>query len=697
MAKTFEEELSEQRIQAEEAIRRTTSAMRQRDSRYRSSLSTETQTSEKETELERIVNRTPFMLTRCSGDLRYQFVSQAYAEMLGKSPDEIAGRPIVEVMGDKGFQTIRPHVESVLRGETVEYEDEVHFQGVGPRLLHVIYVPDTDEQANVIGWIASIVDITEHKRADEARRLSEHRERERAAELETVLDSIPTPVFIVHDPSGAHITGNRAANLLLRNAPGAEVSLSAPAEAKPRHFRATKDGRELRTDELPAQRAARGEAVQDFEFNIAFDDGTVRNVIGYGAPLQDAQGRPRGAVHVLIDITERKRSELQLAAAKADAEEANRAKDQFLAVLSHELRTPLTPIMLGVSTLRDRVGLDPAVRETLEMIRRSVEMEARLIDDLLDVSRIARGKIEPYKQRVKLATVIDRAVEVCRADLEAGELQFDLDIGAASTCWVEADAVRLQQVFWNLLKNAIKFTPRGGRIGVYCRLDGDHVVTEVSDSGIGIEADAMTRIFRAFEQEQRWTTGQFGGLGLGLAISEALIEMHGGTIEAHSDGRGKGATFRIRLPQASVGARAEAGETGAAQPAAVSALRILLVEDHPVTARMLEMALRADGHSVQSVGNVGAALELAERMEFDLLLSDLGLPDGSGHDLMRQLRQRGCSLPGIALTGFGQEGDIRRSAEAGFASHLTKPASREAIQSAIAAIMSRSQTPPNSP
>ncbi len=372
--------------------------------------------------------------------------------------------------------------------------------------------------------------------------------------------------------------------------------------------------------------------------------------------------------------------------AKAAAEQANRAKDHFLAVLSHELRTPLTPVVMGLSMLQDRPNLDTEMAETLEMVRRNVELEARLIDDLLDVSRIARGKIELSRSTVDLCAVIQRTVEVCKPDIEARRLHFDVDLGPAAPYWVEADVPRLQQVFWNLLKNAIKFTPQGGCVGIRCRPNEDHVFLEVNDSGMGIEPESLLRIFNAFEQVERSITRQFGGLGLGLAISKALVEMHGGTISAHSEGRGKGATFRVRLPLTAPASQPEVCAPPQRHVAAVRPLRILLVEDHGVTAKMMRMVLTTDGHTVETAGNVATALELAGQRAFDLLLSDLGLPDGSGHDLLRQLRERGHKFPGIALSGYGQEDDIRRSYEAGFAAHLTKPASREAVVEAVTSV-----------
>ena len=395
---------------------------------------------------------------------------------------------------------------------------------------------------------------------------------------------------------------------------------------------------------------------------------------------------------LIQDITERKGLEADLRAArdsaeraKAAAEQANRAKDHFLAVVSHELRTPLTPVVMGVSMLQDIPDLDPKVRQTLEMVRRNAEMEARLIDDLLDVTRIARGKLEVKRSPVEMSTVINRAVEVCTPDIEARRLQFGVDMGPAATYWVDADVARLQQVLWNLLKNAIKFTPHGGCVGIRCRQDENHVIVAVNDSGIGIEPEALSRVFNAFEQAERSITRQFGGLGLGLAISKALVEMHGGTISAHSEGRDKGATFRIRLPLTVPAGQPEVPVPVATPRRVLRPLHILLVEDHGVTAKMMQMVLTAEGHKVETAGDVATALELADRHTFDLLLSDLGLPDGSGHELMRQLRERGQEFPGIALSGYGQEEDIQRSREAGFAAHLTKPASREAVVDTIAA------------
>jgi two-component system, chemotaxis family, CheB/CheR fusion protein len=398
----------------------------------------------------------------------------------------------------------------------------------------------------------------------------------------------------------------------------------------------------------------------------------------------------------ITDITERREMEEELRAAKesadraqAAAEVANRAKDYFLAVLSHELRMPLTPVVMGVSMLQDRSDLDAGFRETLDMVRSNAEMEARLIDDLLDMSRITWGKVELHRERVALEEIIRRAVAACQPDIAAKSLALEFDTGTDAPYWVEVDAGRMQQVFWNLLKNATNFTPPGGRIRVRCRKDGSGssaVIVEVSDSGIGIAREAMPWLFNSFARAEHSMAQRFGGLGLGLTISKTLVEMHGGTIEAHSDGAGKGASFRVCLPRGDAAIRPEPPTAALGYDAPARRLTILLVEDHGATAKVLRLLLAKDGHDVEVAPDVAGALEAAGQQRFDLLLCDMGLPDGNGYDLLGELRARGYNFPGIALTGYGQQEDIRRSREAGFIAHLTKPVPRDRLLGAIAAV-----------
>jgi PAS domain S-box-containing protein len=382
--------------------------------------------------------------------------------------------------------------------------------------------------------------------------------------------------------------------------------------------------------------------------------------------------------------------------AREQAEAANRAKDHFLAVLSHELRTPLTPVVTGVQIVEadPDSSLSPDARETLAMIRRNVDLETRLIDDLLDITRMSRGKLRLDESIVDLHAKFLNVVAICDADIKGKRLALDLDLSARRH-HARADAARLQQVFWNLLKNAIKFTPEGGRITVRTADGpGGRMALEVIDTGIGIEPAALERIFDAFEQGEKSIARQYGGLGLGLAISKALVALHGGTIRAHSEGLNRGAAFKVELPAFDAPADAAAAPFGGDDaPDADRRLSILVVEDHYDTAYALERLLRAAGHQVRTTDCVATALAAADAQEFDVLISDIGLPDGSGLDLMRQLLARkppdAKPLKGIVLSGFGMEEDVRKSRQAGFVEHLTKPVNFARLRGTIEKIVAR--------
>ncbi|PYJ96150.1 MAG: hybrid sensor histidine kinase/response regulator, partial [Verrucomicrobia bacterium] len=327
---------------------------------------------------------------------------------------------------------------------------------------------------------------------------------------------------------------------------------------------------------------------------------------------------------------------------------SNLAKDQFLAMLSHELRTPLTPVLASAIALENEQALPENIQESTQIIRRNVELEARLIDDLLDLTRISRGKVQLNFEVVNAHTLLQNALEICQADIDRKHLVLRLDLDAHKV-YLQADPARLQQIFWNLIKNAVKFTPEGGQICVSTSNDaGDQLHVKVVDTGFGIEPESLPKIFDAFEQAG-WT--QFGGLGLGLAISKTLVDAHKGTITAESAGRNKGATFTLIFPTCE---KADARTAPAVSPTTPQrhTMRILLVEDHEDTNRSLTRLLRRRGHYVQSASTVQSALDLSKKEEFDVLISDLGLPDGSGIDLMQTLNS-GRPLLGIALTGFG--------------------------------------------
>jgi PAS domain S-box-containing protein len=379
-------------------------------------------------------------------------------------------------------------------------------------------------------------------------------------------------------------------------------------------------------------------------------------------------------------IDERERLLASEQAARQAAEEANRAKDRFLAMLSHELRTPLTPVLAGARMLETIAELPEAARSGIAMMRRNVELEARLIDDLLDLTRVANGKLRLSHETVDVHEVIDSVLELFRSEIQVKQQDVHVD-KAAQHHYVLGDRARLQQMLWNVIRNAAKFTPDGGHIYIRTRDERMHVQISIEDTGVGIEPAQIGKLFNAFEQGSENMSRQFGGLGLGLAITKALTDAHGGTVSAHSPGAHCGATFTFTLPTAERPAdKPVVADASIAHPA--GALRILLIEDHVDTAEVMSQLIRMLGHDVTTAGCVADALAATLAAQFDLVISDIGLPDGTGLDFIRAFRERGDS-PAIALTGFGTDEDIRRCLAAGFNAHLTKPVNFVQLEKAI--------------
>ena len=390
------------------------------------------------------------------------------------------------------------------------------------------------------------------------------------------------------------------------------------------------------------------------------------------SPVLDSRGVITHFVAVKEEITEQKRLEAAQAAAEI--------KDRFLAVLSHELRTPLTPVLMAVTAMLDSAEMHRSCRPTLEMVRQNVELEVRLIDDLLDLSRLAKGKMDYRFETVDAHVVIRGALEICRAEMSLKGHHLEQDLHATEH-HVHADPVRLQQVVWNLVMNAVKYTPDAGRIAVRTRVSGlGRLVIQVADNGVGINPADLPHIFDPFQRGLGATFSHSGGLGLGLAISRWIIEAHDGTLTGSSDGQNKGATFTLEL--AIVPAPAELAEPPAEPPAITDRrLRVLLAEDNPVAAQVFADALRGRGHEVTVATCLRRALKAASA-DFDLVVSDIDLGDGSGLELMRHIRSL-ADTPGIALSGYATQDDARQSLEAGFASHLAKPVTLATLESAI--------------
>jgi signal transduction histidine kinase/CheY-like chemotaxis protein len=377
-------------------------------------------------------------------------------------------------------------------------------------------------------------------------------------------------------------------------------------------------------------------------------------------------------------------------AARVEAEAANKAKDRFLAMLSHELRTPLTPVLASVELLHRELGskTDSAVA----MIRRNVELEARLIDDILDLTAITQGKLNLHLEMVDAHSVLHGALEILRPEIEQKRVKTSFNLNAAEH-FVEADSARLMQVFWNLIKNATKFTPNGGEIKFSSRNEAGKLVVDVIDNGVGIGREYLSRIFDSFEQGERQVEGGQGGLGLGLAISKAIVDAHRGELTANSQGRGCGTTMTLRMRVVASSAFLHAEhhtpqQSSSAIPPSQHPLRILLVDDHKDTVCTLKRLLTHLGYEVATAESFHDALELATTKDFNLLVSDIGLPDGNGLDLLKEIREH-QRIDGIALSGFGMEDDLRKSREAGFADYLIKPVNLDRLQAAIRQVASQ--------
>jgi signal transduction histidine kinase len=414
--------------------------------------------------------------------------------------------------------------------------------------------------------------------------------------------------------------------------------------------------------ELPAilARIRRGERIEHLETQRIRKDGSRLDVSLTISPIIAGDGRIAGASKIARDITSRKEEE--------------RRRTEFLAMLAHELRNPLAPIRNGVQLMR-LAASDPAVVEqATTMMERQVQHLVRLVDDLLDVSRISRGKLQLRKERVELATVVRNALEVCGQMIEEQEHELSVTF-PDQPLYVDADKTRLVQTMCNLLNNAVKYSERGTRIDVSVQQSGDEVAISVKDAGIGILPEMLPKIFEMFTQVDCSLEKSQGGLGVGLTIVKRLIEMHGGSVEARSEGYGTGSEFIVRLPLASTNVPDELPGSSEPPPHA-NPHRILVVDDHLDAASSLAIMLRIMGHEVHTAHDGLEAIEVADAIRPDLILLDIGMPRLDGYETCRRLREHdgGRDASIIALTGWGQDEDKRRSAEAGFDGHLIKPA-----------------------
>jgi signal transduction histidine kinase len=415
--------------------------------------------------------------------------------------------------------------------------------------------------------------------------------------------------------------------------------------------------------------ASRGIEVKDAELELRFPNGSSMQILGGASPLFNADSTVRGSVATFVDITEQKRAQDQLLKAKEAADAGNRAKDEFLAVVSHELRTPLTA-MLGWIRMLGSAKLSPAqAQRGIEVLERNIRIQTQLVEDLLDVSRIISGKMPLNRRQIDLQDVINASLQSVAPTLDAKRISVRTSLTSIKTI---GDPDRLQQVFWNLLSNAIKFTPQNGTIEVSLQMIDSTAELRVRDSGIGIRENVIPFLFEAFRQADSSTTRNFGGLGLGLTIVRHLVELHGGSVKAESEGEGKGATFSVRLPIpvfASADTQAFEELEGNSE---LKNLRILAVDDEPDARELIKMILELSGAMVATASNAREALEQLMKDPPDVLICDIGMPNKDGYTLIREVRAF-SEIPAMAVTAYSKAEDRQRAFDAGFDRYLAKP------------------------
>lgn len=608
---------------------------------------------------------------------RYTHVNDKVAELAGWPKEKMIGRVIWEIFPEAVGTEFYEHCQRVMH--TGEPSHGEFFYAPWNRWLDTRMYPTKD------GMVIFRADITERKKQERLAHEREAKLKESQDRLRLATEAADIGTFDFYPKTGELQFSDRSRELF-----------GIPPEAKVTYETylagVHPDDRHIVHETVQRVRQPGSTGRFDIEYRtVGIQDGKERWVAERGRAVLDPSGEVTRFIGTMLDISDSKNAEILLQRAKSEAEEANQAKDQFLAMVSHELRTPLTPVLMTIASLRRDPNLTDDLRRDLEVLQRNVELEALLIDDLLDLTRIAHGKLELHHDAVDVHSTLDHALSISAADLYGKNIAVTRRFEAREHhCW--ADPARLQQVFWNLVKNAAKFTPEGGRLDLYTRNNDAHqIVIEITDNGIGIDPELMPKIFDAFEQGGRVVTSKYGGVGLGLAISKRVVDLHHGSITARSGGPGRGATFAVTLNAMETSLLEGPVLFLESEPAVASHVQILFVEDHKDTARVLGRILKNAGFNVSHADSLAKARDLAAGRRFDLVISDVGLPDGSGLDLMRHLRET-QGLSGIALSGFGSDDDVAASTAAGFAEHVTKPVDWERLRGAIERL-----TPPKKP
>jgi PAS domain S-box-containing protein len=614
---------------------------------------------------------------------RVTYVNAVGELLTGWTQREAAGRPLDEVFSivneENGHPVENPAIRALRDGTVVGLANHTVLIGRDGvrRSIDDSAAPIKDEDGHVSGCVLIFRDISEKRRMEQL-------EASRALAARTLASIVTSShdAIISKSLDGTIRSWNAAASRMFgyeaEEAIGRHISVIIPPE------------RMAEEDRIIASLRA-GERIEHFETERRRRDGRTFHVSLTISPIRDDAGNVIGASKIARDITERRRLEDNLRKLAAELSEADRRKNEFLATLSHELRNPLAPLSHMLEVLKRSDGDAGTLRHALEVMERQLGQLVRLVDDLLDLSRVTHNRLELRRQSVELAPVIRQAVHASRPLVEAAAHELQLVLPPAPV-YLHADPVRLSQVFGNLLNNACKYTSRGGTITLTAELDASDVVVTVEDTGMGIPGDKLESIFDMFTQVDGSMQGSQGGLGIGLTLVKRLVQMHGGCVEAQSDGTGRGSRFIVRLPV--IGEQAEAA---AAAPASARARepgrprRILVVDDNRDAAASLVLVLRTTGHETLTVHDGASALEAAEKYRPEVVLLDIGLPTLNGYEVCRRVRKQpwGKDVVIIALTGWGQHGDRLKSREAGFDGHVVKPVSFDVLMELLDSLPSR--------
>jgi PAS domain S-box-containing protein len=607
-----------------------------------------------------IMDNAPVLLAYVDTQHRYRYVNAAYSRRFGGSA-EVLGQTVESLLGVKVWSEIQPYRERVLSGEALEYEVDVERPSGERQRMYCVLNPAREASGRVGGYVVAITDVTDRQRVAEARDLL-------AAIVDSSDDAIVSMTLdgrVTSWNTGAtQLFGYTAAEMLGHPA----LCLSPPPEEH-----SILDG------------ISKGERIRHHEAVRFAKDGRHLDISLSAAPMRDHMGRVVGVAQVARDITESKAAEAAIKRSQEALRDADRRKDEFLALLAHELRNPLAPLVNAVELLRPAATGDAGLRRIRDMMARQLTQLQRLVDDLLDVSRISRGCIELRHAPVPLARALESAIESCQSLITARKHTLTIDV-PPDPVLVEGDFARLAQVFANLISNSVKYTEPGGRIDVAIRKEDAHAVVSVRDTGIGIPIESVDTVFDMFSQVEAHRLHAGGGLGIGLALVRSLVEMHSGSVAVQSEGPGTGSTFTVRLPLLRSLVPVQSTARDNSEPLDQQARRILIADDNVDAAASLALLLEMQGHETRTANNGRQAVELAETFQPDIIFMDLGMPQIDGIEATRQIRAEswGKAMVIVALTGWGQESNRRQTREVGMDLHLVKPINLEGIAAVLA-------------